>query len=58
MWCVGSHNILHAGQDINAVVESFHSNMKKIFYFSEEIFTRCKMDWLIFHLFGNVFTHY
>jgi hypothetical protein len=28
MWCVGNHNIPHAGQDTNAVVELFHNNMK------------------------------
>jgi len=48
MWCVGNHNIPHARQNTNVVVESFHSNMKQIFYFSKELFTRCKMDWLIF----------
>jgi hypothetical protein len=36
MWCVGNHNIPHAGQDTNAVVESFHSNMKQILMSSEE----------------------
>jgi hypothetical protein len=50
MWCVGNHNIPHARQDINAVVESFHSNMKQIFYFSKELFIGCKLDWLIFIL--------
>ncbi len=58
MWCVGNHKIPHVGQDTNAVVESFHNNMKHIFYFSKELFTGCKMDWLIFHLVDDVFTHY
>jgi hypothetical protein len=58
MWCVGNHNIPHARQDTNVVVESFHNSMKQIFYFSKQLFTGCKMDWLIFHLVGDVFTHY
>jgi hypothetical protein len=28
MWCVGNRNIPHVGQDTNAVMESFHINMK------------------------------
>ncbi len=37
MWFVGNHNIPHAGQDTNAVVESLHSNMKWIFFFFQKI---------------------
>jgi hypothetical protein len=50
MWCVGNHNIPYARQDTNAVVESFHINMKQLFYFSKELFIGCKLDWLIFNL--------
>ncbi len=39
-------------------MESFHNNMKRILYFSREKFTKHKMDWLIYHLVGDVLTHY
>jgi hypothetical protein len=58
MWCVDNRNIPHAGQDTNYVVESFHSNMKHILYSSRKKFKGCKMDWLIYHLVGDVLTHY
>jgi hypothetical protein len=58
MWYVGNWNIPHIGQDTNYVVESFHSNMKRILYSSREKFTGHKMDWLIYHLVGDVQTHY
>jgi hypothetical protein len=58
MWCVGNQNIPHAEHDMNSSMESFHNNMKRILYFSEERFTRGKMDWLIYCLVGDVLTHY
>jgi hypothetical protein len=58
MWCVGNHNIPHARQDTNVVVESFHSNMKRIFMLFIERFIGHRLDWLIFHLVRDVFTHY
>jgi len=58
MWCVGNCNIPHARHDTNVVVESFHSNMKQIFFSSKEQFIGHIMDWLIFHLVGDVITHY
>jgi hypothetical protein len=54
MWCVGNHNIPHARQDTNAIMESFHSNMKQIFMSSKEKFIKHKSDWLTFHLVGDV----
>ncbi len=58
MWCVGNCNIPHVGQDTNVVMEWFHSNMKWIFMSSKEWFTWHKLDWLIFHLVGDVLTNY
>jgi hypothetical protein len=58
MWCVGNCKIPHARQDTDVAMESFHNNMKQIFMSFREWFTRCRLDWLIFHLVGNVFTHY
>ncbi len=58
MSCVGNRNIPHARQDTNAAMESFHSNMERIFRSSRKWFTRCRLDWLIFYLVGYVLTHY
>jgi hypothetical protein len=58
MWCVGNRNIPHVGHDTNVVVESFHNNMKRIFFSSKEQFIGRIMDWFIFHLVGDVITHY
>jgi hypothetical protein len=58
MWCIGNQNIPHLKQNTNAIVESFHINMKNFLYFSRERLTRHKMDWLIYNLVGDVLTHY
>jgi hypothetical protein len=44
MWCIGNQNIPHARQDINAIVESFHINMKRTLYSFQERLIGCKMD--------------
>ncbi len=58
MWCVGNCNIPHAGQDTNASIESYHANIKWILFCSRKKLTGCKMDWLIYHLVGDMLTHY
>jgi len=58
MRCVGNRNIPHARQDTNVTMESFHSNMKQILMLSRDWFIIRRLDWLIFHPIGNVFTHY
>jgi hypothetical protein len=58
MWVTGFPNIPHAGQDTNAAVESYHANMKSILLSSREHLSARRMDWLIYHLTGDVFTHY
>jgi len=58
MWCVGNRNIPHVRQDTNVAMESFHSNMKRILLLSREQCTRRRLDWLIFHLVGNVLPHH
>jgi hypothetical protein len=47
-----------AGQDTNAAVESYHANMKSILTSSRQRLTGRRMDWLLFHLTGDVLTHY
>ena len=58
MWCVGARRIPHAGQNTNATIESYHSNLKSILNSTKERFIGRRMDWLIYHLIGDVLTHY
>lgn len=58
MWSVGARRIPHAGQNTNAAIESYHSNLKNILNSSKEQFVGRRMDWLIYHLTGDVITHY
>ena len=58
MWCTGSCNIPHVGQNTNAAIESYHSNLKSILKSVKERFNARHMDWLIYHLIGEVVIHY
>ena len=58
MWCKGARRIPHAGQNTNSAIESYHSLLKSILSSSKERFVGRRMDWLIFHLTGDVITHY
>jgi (2Fe-2S) ferredoxin len=58
MWVIGFRNILHAGQDTNAAVESYHANMKAIITSSRQRLSGHRMDWLVYHLTGDVLIHY
>ena len=58
MWCVGVRKIFYAGQNINAAIESYHSNLKSILNSAKGRFVSRRMDWLIYHLTGEVLTHY
>ena len=58
MWCVGARRIPHAGQNTNSAIESYHGNLKTILNSSKDRFVGRRMDWLIYHLMGDVLTHY
>ena len=58
MWCVGARRIPHAGQNTNAAIESYHCNLKSVLNSAKERFVGRRMDWLIYHLTGDVLTHY
>ena len=58
MWCAAARRIPHAGQNTNAAIESYHSNLKSILNSPKERFVGRRMVWLIYHLMGDVFTHY
>jgi hypothetical protein len=47
MWCVFLRNALHAGQNTNAGIESFHANLKNILVTSKQHYCGRSMDWLI-----------
>ena len=49
MWCVGARRIPHAGQNTNAAIESYHSNLKSILNSTKERFVGRRMDWLVYH---------
>jgi hypothetical protein len=57
MSCVGNCNIPHAIQDTNALIESYHTNIKWILFCSREKLIGCKKDWLIYHLVGDMLHH-
>ena len=58
MWVTGFYNILHARQDTNAAIESYHVNMKAMLACDRQRFHERRMDWLIYHLTGDVLQHY
>jgi hypothetical protein len=58
MWCASNYNIPHARKDTNVTVESFHNNMKWFYFSSREWLIGRRLDWLIFHLVGDVIIHY
>jgi hypothetical protein len=58
MWCISNRAIPHAGQNTNAAIESYHGNLKSILKSSRERFDGRRLDWLIYHLVGDVVTHY
>ena len=58
MWCVGAKRIPHAGQNTNAAIETYHTNLKNVLNSTKERFVGRRMDWLVYHLVGDVLTHY
>ena len=58
MWCVGARWIPHAWHNTNTAIESYHCNLKSVLNSSKERFVDRRIDWLIYHLTGDVLTHY
>lgn len=58
MWVVGARRIPHVGQNTNAAIESYQSNLKSILNSTRKHFVGRRMDWLIYHLLKDVITHY
>ena len=58
MWVTGNRNFPHCGHDTNAAIESYHANLKSILTQSRQKLCGRRMDWLVYHLIGDVLTHY
>ena len=58
MWVTANRNFPHCGQDTNAAIESYHANLKSILTQTRQRLCGRRMDWLVYHLIGDVLTHY
>lgn len=58
MWVTANRNFPHCGQDTNAAIESYHANLKSILTQTRQKLCGRRMDWLVYHLVGDVLTHY
>ena len=58
MWVVGHRNLPYAGQDTNAAIESYHSNLKATLHASKGRAHGRRLDWVIYKLTGEILSHY
>ena len=58
MWVVGHRNLPYAGQDTNAAIESYHSNLKATLRASKGRAHGRRLDWVIYELTGEILSHY
>jgi hypothetical protein len=58
MWIMDNRHIPHAGQDTNAAIESYHSNMKGMLKASRSRLIGRRVDWLIHDLTHDVVKKY
>lgn len=58
MWVTRTKNISHVGQETNAVIESYHGNMKAILKASRGKLLGRRVDWLMHMLTGDVVNCY
>jgi hypothetical protein len=58
MWMTSFQNVLHAGQDTNATVESYYTSTKTTMNGARQKFQGRQMDLLIYQLTKDVITHY
>ena len=58
MWFVGHRNMPYAGQDTNAAIESYHSNLKATLRASKGRAHGRRLDWVIYELTGEILSHY
>ena len=58
MWVVGHRNLPYAGQDTNAAIESYHSNLKATLRASKGRAHGRRLDWVIYELTEEILSHY
>ena len=58
MWVVGHRNLPYAGQDTNAAIESYHSNLKATLRASKGRAHGRRLDWMIYELTEEILSHY
>ena len=58
MWVVGHRNLPYAGQDTNAAIESYHSNLKATLRAAKGRAHGRRLDWVIYELTEEIFSHY
>ena len=58
MWVVGHRNLPYAGQDTNAAIESYHSNLKATLRASKGRAHGRRLDWVIYELTEQILSHY
>lgn len=54
---VGDRNLCYAGQDTNATIESYHTNLKAMVRQSKGCYHSRRVDWTIHQLVGDVLNH-
>ena len=58
MWVVGHRNLPYAGQDTNAAIESYHSNLKATLRASKGRAHGRRLDWVIYELTEEILSQY
>ena len=58
MWVVAYNELLYAGQDMNAVIEGYHSTLKAVLKSGKCCMLGHRVDWLFHELIGEVLTHF
>ena len=58
MWVVGHRNLPYVGQDTNAAIESYHSNLKATLRASKGRAHGRRLDWVIYELTEEILSHY
>ena len=58
MWVVGHRNLPYAGQDTNAAIESYHSNLKVTLRAAKGRAHGRRLDWVIYELTEEILSHY
>ena len=58
MWVVGHRNLPYVGQDTNATIESYQSNLKATLSASKGRVHGRRLDWIIYELTEEILSHF